>query len=137
MIGDEDHFGETLTYLLDGARVALEAGHSFAPFGATTRHDGERSHVRIDVDNAALTAHDAIGLLARGLKQDSTGLAVAGLAYDGEIRTERGAVRAVCLHIETPVEALEAFVPYVRDPQRGLTLHRPIVKPTSPAIFPR
>lgn len=134
---DADPVNETLDYLLEGARAALEQGHSFAPFGAATRHDGERTHLRLELEGAALTAQDAIGLLARALKQDGFALAAAGIAYDGEIRTAQGSVRAVCMHIETPQEALEAFVPYVRDPQRGLMLLKPVAAPIPSVIFAR
>ncbi len=128
---------ETLDYLLAGARGALEQGQSFVPFGAATRHDGERAHVQLEADGTGLSAQDAIGLLAGGLKRDAAQYAVAGLAYDGEIRTETGSVRAVCMHIETANEALEAFVPYVRDPTQGLTVHRPVVRATEASIFAR
>lgn len=133
----EEAIQETFEYLLTGARDALARGRSFVPFGAGIRRSGERMHFSLadDEASAARSAHDHIAALITTM-QRTAGLTAIGVCFDGQVQmTGEDAADAICMHIEIDGgETLEAFVPYVREPQ-GLAVLDPIFAPTDPEVF--
>jgi len=126
---------ETYEYMLAGARGALGEGLSYLPFGAAVRASGERLHMSLDADAQKKTAEEQIAGLVAALRKDPA-LVCAGLCFDGAVGLETGeSAPAVCMHIEiNGGESLEAFVPYVREPN-GIVVMQPIFAPSDPEIF--
>jgi hypothetical protein len=135
----ETEIRETFDYLLDKAKEALGEGHSFAPFAAGVRADGRRTHMGLDLAGQPPTAQDHIATLVSALRQDHAAnvLKVASLAFDGEVHLREGEVAAaICMHIEVKGgECLEAFVPYVRAPDKSVEYFGPIFAPSDHEVF--
>lgn len=130
---------ESYDYMFAVAKEALERSHSYAPFASGVRQSGERIHLGLDLTDQPPDAGDHIAHLVSALRQDAAANALhaAGLAFDGQIKLEGGDVApAICMHIEIKGgECLEAFVPYVREPDGFVRFYDPIFAPSDHEVF--
>jgi hypothetical protein len=129
------HLQETYEYLFDAAHLALRGGGSFAPFGASTRKTGEKTHTNVDLSMESSTPADHISGLIAGFRKDEeeNGLIAAGLVFDGRARSDDA--NALCFHIEAANgQAVEIIVPYKRL-EAGVTFADPQISEVHPEIF--
>ncbi len=130
------HLQETYEYLFDAAHRALQAGGSFAPFGAGIRKTGEQIHTNVDLPVEQSVPADHISGLIAGFRLDDkdNGLIAAGLVFDGRARSDDAS--ALCFHIEAANgRAVEVIVPYDRRSASELAFAAPQVSEVAPEIF--
>lgn len=130
------HLQDTYEYLFGAAHRALQAGGSFAPFGAGIRKTGEQIHTNVDlpIDTSAPSDHIS-GLIAGfRLDEEENGLIAAGLVFDGRARSDDAA--ALCFHIEAANgKAVEVIVPYVRRDTTTIAFDDPQISEVEAEIF--
>lgn len=130
------HLQETYEYLFDAAHRALQAGGSFAPFGAGIRKTGEQIHTNVDLPIERSAPADHISGLIAGFRLDESqnGLIAAGLVFDG--RASSDAAAALCFHIEgANGRAVEVIVPYARRSVTEIAFSEPQISEVAPEIF--
>jgi len=130
------HLQETYEYLFDSAHRALQAGGSFAPFGAGIRKTGEQIHTNVDLPVEKSQPADHISGLIAGFRLDDTqnGLIAAGLVFDG--RASSDAAAALCFHIEAANgRAVEVIVPYARRSTTEIAFSEPQISEVASEIF--
>jgi hypothetical protein len=130
------HLQETYEYLFDSAHRALQAGGSFAPFGAGIRKTGEQIHTNVDLPIERSAPADHISGLIGGFRLDDeqNGLIAAGLVFDG--RASSDAAAALCFHIEgANGRAVEVIVPYTRHSTTEIEFAQPQISEVAPEIF--
>jgi hypothetical protein len=130
------HLQETYEYLFDAAHRALQAGGSFAPFGAGIRKTGEQIHTNVDLPIERSAPADHISGLIAGfrLDEEQNGLIAAGLVFDGRASSDNAA--ALCFHIEAANgRAVEVIVPYDRRSMSELAFAEPQISEVAPEIF--
>lgn len=130
------HLQDTYEYLFDSAHRALQAGASFAPFGAGIRKTGEQIHTNVDlpIDKSAPADHIS-GLIAGfRLDEQENGLIAAGLVFDGRARSDDAS--ALCFHIEAANgQAVEVIVPYARKSTTEVAFEEPQISQVEAEIF--
>jgi hypothetical protein len=130
------HLQDTYEYLFDAAHRAMQAGGSFAPFGAGIRKTGEQIHTNVDlpIDTSAPADHIS-GLIAGfRLDEEENGLIAAGLVFDGRSRSDDAA--ALCFHIEAANgKAVEVIVPYSRRDATTIAFDDPQISEVEAEIF--
>ncbi len=134
----QKHVQETFDYLFGEASKVLELGGSFAPFGAAIRESGERTHVNVDLPIERSTPNDHISGLIMGFRQEAQAgrIFLAGLAFDGRMTSDGGAVEALVIHIESAGgEGMQIFVPYLRGEDTRPVFDKPVIQPIVPEIF--
>jgi hypothetical protein len=130
------HLQDTYEYLFDAAHRALQAGGSFAPFGAGIRKTGEQIHTNVDLPMDTSAPADHISGLIAGFRLDEkeNGLIAAGLVFDGRARSDDAS--ALCFHIEAANgKAVEVIVPYARRDQATIAFAEPQVSEVEAEIF--
>ena len=130
------HLQETYEYLFDAAHRALQAGGSFAPFGAGIRKTGEQIHTNVDLPIDRSAPQDHISGLIAGFRLDEqeNGLIAAGLVFDGRARSDDAS--ALCFHIEgADGRAVEVIVPYARRAAAEIAFDNPQISEVEPEIF--
>lgn len=130
------HLQDTYEYLFDTAHRALQAGGSFAPFGAGIRKTGEQIHTNVDLPIDTSAPADHISGLIAGFRLDEkeNGLIAAGLVFDGRSRQDDEA--ALCFHIEAANgKAVEVIVPYARRSATELAFDEPQISEVECEIF--
>lgn len=130
------HLQDTYEYLFDTAHRALQAGGSFAPFGAGIRKTGEQIHTNVDLPIEKSAPQDHISGLIAGFRKDEeqNGLIAAGLVFDGRSRNDDA--NALCFHIEgANGRAVEVIVPYARRPTGEISMADPQISEVEPEIF--
>jgi hypothetical protein len=130
------HLQETYEYLFDAAHRALQAGGSFAPFGAGIRKTGEQIHTNVDLPIDRSAPQDHISGLIAGFRLDEqeNGLIAAGLVFDGRARSDDAS--ALCFHIEgADGRAVEVIVPYARRATAEIAFDNPQISEVEPEIF--
>ncbi len=130
------HLQDTYEYLFDTAHRALQAGGSFAPFGAGIRKTGEQIHTNVDLPIDRSAPQDHISGLIAGFRLDEkeNGLIAAGLVFDGRARSDDAA--ALCFHIEAANgQAVEVIVPYARKSTTELAFDNPQISQVEAEIF--
>jgi hypothetical protein len=130
------HLQDTYEYLFDAAHRALQAGGSFAPFGAGIRKTGEQIHTNVDLPIDKSQPADHISGLIAGFRLDEKehGLMAAGLVFDG--RASSDAAAALCFHIEgANGRAVEVIVPYARRDATTIAFDDPQVTEVAAEIF--
>ncbi len=130
------HLQDTYEYLFDTAHRALQAGGSFAPFGAGIRKTGEQIHTNVDLPIDKSAPQDHISGLIAGFRLDEkeNGLIAAGLVFDGRARSDDAA--ALCFHIEAANgSAVEVIVPYARKSTTELAFENPQISQVESEIF--
>jgi hypothetical protein len=108
---------ETYQYLFDEAHKALAEGGSFVPFAAGVRPDGERTHMHVNLPADQSTPQHHVAALIQSLRQEAAARAlhVAGLVFDGGLKTTDGEQPAVVVHMETGWgESMQVTIPYER-----------------------
>jgi hypothetical protein len=130
------HLQDTYDYLFDAAHKTLQAGGSFAPFGAGIRKTGEQIHTNVDlaIDKSAPADHIS-GLIA-GFRHDEqeNGLIAAGLVFDGRSGSDGAA--ALCFHLEAANgQAVEVIVPYARRDDAAIAFDEPQISQVAAEIF--
>jgi hypothetical protein len=132
----QQHLQDTYQYLFDAAHHALQAGGSFAPFGAGVRKTGEQIHTTVDLSIEQSAPADHISGLIAGFRADDekNGLMAAGLVFDGRAASDDAS--ALCFHIEIANgKAVEVIVPYERRLGDILDFFDPKVTEVMPEIF--
>ncbi len=132
----QQHLQETYEYLFDAAHRALQAGGSFAPFGAGIRKTGEQIHTNVDLPIDKSAPADHISGLIAGFRLDESenGLIAAGLVFDGRARSDDAS--ALCFHIEgANGRAVEVIVPYSRRTPADVAFDNPQISEVAPEIF--
>lgn len=130
------HLQDTYEYLFDTAHRALQAGGSFAPFGAGIRKTGEQIHTNVDLPIEKSAPADHISGLIAGFRKDEedNGLIAAGLVFDGRARSDDAA--ALCFHIEAANgSAVEVIVPYQRKSTTEIAFAEPQITAVHAEIF--
>ena len=130
------HLQDTYEYLFDAAHRALQAGGSFAPFGAGIRKTGEQIHTNVDLPMEQSAPSDHISGLIAGFRADEKdkGLIAAGLVFDGRARSDDA--NALCFHLEVANgKAVEVIVPSRRMPGNILDFETPQISEVQPEIF--
>ena len=130
------HLQDTYEYLFDAAHRALQAGASFAPFGAGIRKTGEQIHTNVDLPIDRSNPQDHISGLIAGfrLDEEQNGLIAAGLVFDGRARSDDAS--ALCFHIEgADGRAVEVIVPYARRTAAEIAFDNPQISEVEPEIF--
>lgn len=130
------HLQDTYEYLFDTAHRALQAGGSFAPFGAGIRKTGEQIHTNVDLPIEKSAPADHISGLIAGFRKDEedNGLIAAGLVFDGRARSNDAA--ALCFHIEAANgSAVEVIVPYQRKSTTEIAFAEPQITAVHAEIF--
>jgi hypothetical protein len=132
---------DTFDYLYQEAAKVMEMGGSFAPFGAATRMNGERTHVNVDLPIERSTPNDHISGLIMGFRKEAEAgrIYIAGLAFDGKVAVNGEQREALVVHIEHDKgEGLEIFVPYERGAAgQKISFGQPIIQNIIPEIFSR
>lgn len=130
---------ETYQYLFDEAHRALLEGGSFKPFGAGVRPSGERTHMHVDLPVETSSPKDHIAGLIAGFRQEAgaKALSVAGLVFDGGLRTHDGDATAVIVHMESELgESVQVTIPYERLIATGeIRFQEPVVEQVTSEIF--
>lgn len=130
------HLQDTYEYLFDAAHRALQAGGSFAPFGAGIRKTGEQIHTNVDLPIDTSAPADHISGLIAGFRLDEqeNGLIAAGLVFDGRARSDDAS--ALCFHIEAANgKAVEVIVPYARRDVTTIAFDEPQISEVEAEIF--
>jgi hypothetical protein len=131
----------TFDYLFNLAAKPLQAGNqSFEPFATAVTEAGERTHSTTDLGTLTSSPTEHIGALLAVLADQARAgpLKSAGVVFNA--RTPQGLEggdECVCLHVETPNDSVQIFVPYKRAHVPPLAFAEAIVQDAAPRIFPR
>ncbi|MGE3865610.1 MAG: hypothetical protein AB7G04_01710 [Hyphomonadaceae bacterium] len=123
-------------YLYAQAHAALQDNRSFAPFAATDWADGQRTQSVTDLPAAISTPGEHLAALITTLSDQAKGGGVkaAGIAFDA-VAGDLG--DAVCVHLETPDDAVQVFTPYKRGGDPRPVFAEPLVQDAQARIFKR
>jgi hypothetical protein len=133
-----DDLEHVLNALVTLAKQSLDASGAFPPMAASVDEDRE---LELQVPSPADggTTEELLDLLKDSLKTDAGETAYRVVAWCVEVEAQRpGAdadVDAIAVHLESPTEALMAFVPFFRGEDGKVAYGEVFFGATEPEVF--